>query len=97
MLLNAGYDVVDFKNALQTYENLWHEFRIFQKSWQIFEIIRAQKEGFDCLILHDVDLLVENDKILYQCSDQPVHMSAFIDKVIFSIFLYFIFQNNWNF
>ncbi|XP_052260756.1 beta-1,4-galactosyltransferase 4-like [Dreissena polymorpha] len=30
---------------------------------------------FDCFIFHDVDLIPENDTNLYQCEDQPKHMS----------------------
>ncbi|CAL8084652.1 unnamed protein product [Calicophoron daubneyi] len=33
---------------------------------------------FDCFIFHDVDLLPEDDRLLYRCRDQPIHMSAAI-------------------
>ncbi|CAM4845505.1 unnamed protein product, partial [Rotaria magnacalcarata] len=35
---------------------------------------------FDCFIFHDVDLLPEDLRYLYQCEDQPRHMSVAIDK-----------------
>ena len=41
----------------------------------------AHKEGFDCFVFHDVDILPENDKILYQCLDSALHMSTLINKV----------------
>ncbi|KAK3852896.1 hypothetical protein Pcinc_040530 [Petrolisthes cinctipes] len=34
---------------------------------------------FNCFIFHDVDLLPENDRNLYTCSDQPRHMSVAVD------------------
>ena len=34
----------------------------------------------DCFVLHDVDLIPENDRNLYTCPDQPRHMSAAVDK-----------------
>ena len=32
--------------------------------------------NYTCFIFHDVDLLPENDHVLYTCSDEPIHMSA---------------------
>ncbi|KRT85416.1 hypothetical protein AMK59_1947, partial [Oryctes borbonicus] len=34
---------------------------------------------FDCFIFHDVDLLPEDDRNLYNCPTQPRHMSVAID------------------
>ena len=41
----------------------------------------AVNDGFDCVILHDVDMLLENGQNIYQCQDQPVQLCPFIDKV----------------
>lgn len=38
------------------------------------------KRGFDCIVLHDVDMLLEDDHNIYQCEDNPVHLSPLIDK-----------------
>ncbi|XP_039275628.1 beta-1,4-N-acetylgalactosaminyltransferase bre-4-like [Nilaparvata lugens] len=35
--------------------------------------------GFDCYIFHDIDLLPEDDRNIYNCPDQPRHMSVAID------------------
>ena len=35
---------------------------------------------WDCFIFHDVDLLPENDKNLYNCPEEPRHMSVAVDK-----------------
>jgi len=40
----------------------------------------AINRGFDCIVLHDVDMLLEDDRNIYQCQDGPVHLSPFIDK-----------------
>ncbi|CAK8693140.1 beta-1,4-galactosyltransferase 4-like [Clavelina lepadiformis] len=43
--------------------------------------LEALKEGgYDCFIFHDVDLLAEDDRNLYQCADVPRHLSVGIDK-----------------
>ena len=43
------------------------------------ETLRIDSE-VDCFIFHDVDLLPEDDRNIYQCSDVPRHLSAGIDK-----------------
>ena len=40
----------------------------------------AINEGFDCVILHDVDMMLENGANIYQCQDQPTQLCPFIDK-----------------
>lgn len=36
---------------------------------------------YQCFIFHDVDLLPENDNIMYTCPDSPRHMSVAIDRM----------------
>ncbi|KAH8864717.1 Beta-1,4-N-acetylgalactosaminyltransferase bre-4 [Schistosoma japonicum] len=36
--------------------------------------------NFDCFIFHDVDLLPEDDRNLYHCTNQPRHLSVAVDK-----------------
>lgn len=43
---------------------------------------------FGCFVFHDVDLLPLNDQNLYQCPDQPRHMSVAIDKYKFKYVLH---------
>ncbi|CAG5081168.1 Oidioi.mRNA.OKI2018_I69.PAR.g9804.t1.cds [Oikopleura dioica] len=40
----------------------------------------AKDDGFDCFFFHDVDLVPENDKNIYECLDTPRHYSGYIDK-----------------
>ena len=35
---------------------------------------------FDCVIFHDVDMLPESDRNIYQCQNSPTHLSPLIDK-----------------
>ncbi|XP_013392336.1 beta-1,4-N-acetylgalactosaminyltransferase bre-4 [Lingula anatina] len=44
----------------------------FTESWKIFH--------FDCVIFHDVDMLLENDHNLYHCRDLPTHLSPSVSK-----------------
>jgi len=37
-------------------------------------------KNWDCFIFHDVDLVPENDKMLYTCPELPRHMSVAVDK-----------------
>lgn len=35
---------------------------------------------FDCLIFHDVDMLLEDGRLMYNCIDSPKHMGAYVQK-----------------
>ncbi|KAL5012165.1 hypothetical protein ScPMuIL_010716 [Solemya velum] len=39
-----------------------------------------KRHNIQCFIFHDVDLIPIDDRIIYRCSDQPMHLSAAIDK-----------------
>jgi beta-1,4-galactosyltransferase 3 len=39
-----------------------------------------KRYDFQCVIFHDVDLLPEDDRNLYNCPEQPRHMSVAVDK-----------------
>ncbi len=45
---------------------------------------------FDCYIFHDVDLLPEDDRNLYVCTQQPRHVAAYIDKFHYQWVVYSI-------
>ncbi|WAR07151.1 BRE4-like protein [Mya arenaria] len=38
-------------------------------------------DEFDCFIFHDVDLIPEDDRNMYTCSENPRHMSPAVDKL----------------
>uniref|UniRef100_A0A0K0F8J5 Beta-1,4-N-acetylgalactosaminyltransferase n=1 Tax=Strongyloides venezuelensis TaxID=75913 RepID=A0A0K0F8J5_STRVS len=46
---------------------------------------------FDCIILHDVDLIPEDDRNIYQCSKYPRHMSSHINKFSYELPYEYIF------
>ena len=54
--------------------------------------IRAMQEHeFDCVVFHDVDLLPEDDRLLYRCTQLPKHLSVAIDKYGYKlVYLLFI-------
>ncbi|XP_076118099.1 beta-1,4-galactosyltransferase 6-like isoform X4 [Mytilus galloprovincialis] len=35
---------------------------------------------FDCIVFHDVDVLPEDDRNFYICSDNPIHMSVKVEQ-----------------
>jgi len=43
--------------------------------------VEAIKDGFDCIFFHDVDLLLEDDRNIYECHENPRHYSAWIDGI----------------
>jgi hypothetical protein len=44
--------------------------------------LMAMKDvDWDCIILHDVDLVPETDDNLYRCADTPLHLSAGVDSL----------------
>ncbi|CAI2733605.1 unnamed protein product [Schistosoma spindalis] len=47
---------------------------------------------FDCFIFHDVDLLPEDDRNIYRCSEQPRHLSVLIDQYNYRL----IYQENFG-
>ena len=49
--------------------------------------LKTAKFEFDCVIFHDVDLLPEDDRIMYSCPlERPRHLSVAIDKFNYKIF-----------
>ncbi|XP_037048101.1 beta-1,4-N-acetylgalactosaminyltransferase bre-4-like isoform X2 [Bradysia coprophila] len=48
--------------------------------------VEAQKlADWDCFIFHDIDLLPMDDRNLYNCPDQPRHMSVAVDTMGFKL------------
>ena len=39
------------------------------------ELMKSFPNKFDCVIFHDVDMILENDKNLHTCSKMPRHLS----------------------
>uniref|UniRef100_A0A0N4ZGW0 Beta-1,4-N-acetylgalactosaminyltransferase n=1 Tax=Parastrongyloides trichosuri TaxID=131310 RepID=A0A0N4ZGW0_PARTI len=49
--------------------------------------VEALKQyNFNCFILHDVDLIPENDKNIYKCTKYPRHMTSHINKFNYTLY-----------
>ncbi|KAK2154681.1 hypothetical protein LSH36_260g01073 [Paralvinella palmiformis] len=42
-------------------------------------------DQWDCVILHDVDLVPETEDNLYRCADSPLHLSAGVDSLRYTL------------
>ena len=42
---------------------------------------------FHCLVFHDVDMLPEDDRILYSCPQQPRHLSVAVNELNYRLVL----------
>lgn len=45
------------------------------------ESLKITKDHWDCFIFHDVDLLAEDERNIYNCGEQPRHMSAAVSTL----------------
>ena len=55
--------------------------------------LEIQSRGkFDCIIIHDVDVLPEDDRIWYRCGSLPRHLAAAIDIWSYEIIYKWIFD-----
>jgi hypothetical protein len=48
---------------------------------------------FSCFVFHDVDLLPEDDRNVYECAQQPRHMSHAVNTMNYRLTIYWIFKN----
>ena len=44
----------------------------------------SKRDDYQCFIFHDVDLLPEDNAILYTCPTMPRHMSVAVSKYNYS-------------
>ena len=44
------------------------------------EATRLWKDQFDCILLHDIDLLMEDDRNLITCGKYPMHYGVYLDR-----------------
>jgi hypothetical protein len=50
--------------------------------------LESQRDGnntYDCFIFHDVDLIPEDERILYECSKSPKHMSSAVSTMKYQL------------
>ncbi|KAA0197832.1 hypothetical protein HAZT_HAZT011494 [Hyalella azteca] len=45
----------------------------------------AKLYPYDCLVFHDIDLLPEDDRNLYACREQPLHLSVAVDTLGYTL------------
>ena len=46
------------------------------------EVMRVER--FDCVVFHDVDMIPQNDRNIYECMQQPRHLSPGLDEMRFT-------------
>ena len=54
----------------------------------------SKRKEFDCFMFHDVDLILENDKAIYNCfNDSKIvwHYSGYIDKFKYRLLYQYLF------
>ncbi|XP_039255577.2 uncharacterized protein LOC120332406 [Styela clava] len=51
----------------------------------VLEILHEARYDFDCLVFHDVDMLLEDDRNLYICGNAPRHLCPAIDKFNYKV------------
>ena len=83
------YDSIHIANMTLINNQLDLQLYVFQHSPSVFNkaammnlgFVEARMLGdFDCFFFHDVDMLPENDRNYYICTDQPRHVGAYVDK-----------------
>lgn len=48
--------------------------------------LEAKKDyPYDCIVFHDVDLIMENDRNLYKCRNRPMQLSSLISGQNYTI------------
>jgi len=40
-----------------------------------------KEDTFDCYIFHDVDALPQDDRHMYMCREQPIHLGAYNSRL----------------
>lgn len=64
-----------YNSTIKTKNALFNRAKLFNIGFRE----ASKHDKYDCFIFHDVDLIPEDDRNLYRCSDKPRHMSVAID------------------
>jgi len=57
------------------------------------EALKLSANKWDCFIFHDVDLIPEDERNIYSCSEQPRHMSSAVSTFNYKLILIFFFNS----
>ncbi|KAE9552221.1 hypothetical protein FO519_004565 [Halicephalobus sp. NKZ332] len=57
-------------------DELFNKGRIMNAAFRL-----GEKLGVDCVIFHDVDMFPQDDRIPYDCPEQPRHIGAFVSNL----------------
>ncbi|CAG5101905.1 Oidioi.mRNA.OKI2018_I69.chr1.g56.t1.cds [Oikopleura dioica] len=82
-LLNTLHPILQRQNtAYCIYVGEQHDDGRFNKGAVMNSAFKEvlKEHAYDCVIFHDVDMLPEDDRNIYQCESNPVHLSPLIDK-----------------
>ena len=67
---------------LKRYPNEQNHSFSFNKAMlmNIAYIVASNLSDYDCLVFHDVDFIAEDDRSMYMCRENPLHLGAWHDS-----------------
>ena len=71
--------------TMYCYNQAWPEIHNKGAMMNVGYLEAKKTWDFDCLMFHDVDLLMEDDRNIYTCWDVPIHFGAYVDKLGYSL------------
>ena len=65
-------------DLFQTSDGLFNKGTLFNAA--LLEVEHRFDGYYDCLVLQDVDIYPEDDRMMYKCTEHPTLLSKFLDR-----------------